>query len=268
MAEYISRYDATARRLNETGYAVVGHTHLGHGDRAEKLGYFAKENGWDALIRDTHSLRLATEAAYLGLPYFVLGHSMGSFIVRGYCLQYGADLSGVILSGTGHFKPPILEAGSLVASLQCALGGGTKPSTLLQRISSAGYNKTYSQVRTPFDWLSTEEAVVNAYIEDPFCGFPFTAKAYWDLFDGLKRLYPSKLSAMRKDVPVLLLSGDQDPVGNYGRGVRKVAKEIKAAGVRDVTVKLYPGSRHELFNDRDRETVWDDLIRWTKEARS
>ena len=262
MAEHIGRYEATAQRMNEAGYAVVGHTHLGHGDKAEKLGYFAKEKGWDALIQDTHALRLRTEAAYPTLPYFLLGHSMGSFVVRGYCLQHEAGLSGVILSGTGHFEPAILTAGSLVARLQCALGGGPKPSGLLRRMSSAGYNKTYGQVRTSFDWLSTDETVVDAYIKDPFCGFPFTSQAYRDLFGGLKRLYPGKLAAMKKDIPVLLLSGDRDPVGDYSRGVRKVAEEIKAAGVKDVTVKLYQGSRHELFNDRDRETVWNDLIRW------
>ena len=266
MAEHIGRYDATAQRMNEAGYAVVGHTHLGHGEKAERLGYFAKDNGWDALIQDTHTLRLETEAACPGLPYFLLGHSMGSFVVRCYCLQQGAGLTGVILSGTGHFKPSILAAASLVARLQCAMGGETKPSALLQRMSSAGYNKTYGDVRTSFDWLSADEAVVNAYIEDPYCGFPFTAQAYWDLFNGLKRLYPGKMAAQEKDVPVLLLSGDRDPVGNYGRGVRKVAEEIKAAGVRDVTMKLYPGNRHELFNDLDRETVWNDLIHWTKEA--
>ncbi|MCL1854156.1 MAG: lysophospholipase [Clostridia bacterium] len=261
MAEHIGRYDAVARRMNEAGCAVVGHTHLGHGDMAEKPGYFAKENGWDALIQDTHALRLNTEAAYPGLPYFLLGHSMGSFVVRCYCLLHEAGLSGVILSGTGHFKPLILAAGSFIARLQCALGGESRPSTLLQRVSSAGYNKTYGQARTSFDWLSTDESVVDAYMADPYCGFPFTARAYQDLFNGLKRLYPGKLATMESDIPLLLISGDRDPVGDYGRGVRKVAEEFRAAGVKNVTVTLYEDNRHELFHDRDRQTVWNDLIK-------
>ena len=261
MAEHIRRYEATAEKLNQAGYAVVGHTHTGHGSYAEILGYFGK-GGWDTLIEDVHALRLATQKEYPNLPYFLLGHSMGSFVVRGYCLKYEKGLAGVILSGTGHFAKPILTAGSAIANLQCLFGMAKKPSHLLLEISSADNLKSYDDVQTGFDWLSRDREVVQKYIDDPLCGFTFTASAYRDMFDGLKRLYPEKLSPMEKEIPVYLLSGDLDPVGANGAGVEKVAQEIRNAGVKDVEVKLYKEGRHEMFNELNKEDVWTDLIEW------
>ena len=266
MAEHIDRYDETAKALNELGFVVVGHTHLGHGAEAECLGHFATENGWDALIRDPHALRLQTATQYPQLPYFLLGHSMGSFVVRTYCLQYEKGLAGVILSGTGHFPPVAVSLGKLIANLECAIGRAQKPSELLKTISSSGNNKKLEKPRTEFDWLSTMESVVDTYIADPYCGFTFTAGGYRDMFTGLSRLYPRHLSAMAKDIPVYLFSGGDDPIGQYGEGVQKVAEEIKSAGVENVTVTLYPGYRHEMFNEPERYTVWKDLGAWMDRA--
>lgn len=262
MAEHIDRYDATAKAMNKAGFAVVGHNHLGHGQEAKTLGHFARQHGWDALIEDTHALRQNTQASYPGTPYFLLGHSMGSFVARGYALKYEKGLNGLILSGTGHFDPPLVAAGMLIASLQCALGAGEKPSGLLASISTAGYNKTYEKARTAFDWLTSDADLVAAYIADPLCGFPFTARGYRDMFEGISRLHPGKLSTMARDIPVLLLSGEDDPVGAYGKGVKKVAQELRSVGISDVTVKLYEGSRHEMFNEKEKERVWGDLVGW------
>lgn len=262
MAEHISRYDAAAQALNAAGYAVVGHSHLGHGEKAPLLGHFAGENGWDALIEDVHALRLATQKEYPGVPYFLLGHSMGSFVTRGYCLKYEKGLAGVVLSGTGHFSKPVVMLAKAVASVQCALGGARKPSRLVEKLSSAGYNRGYEDVQTNFDWLSRDRDQVALYIADPFCGFTFTAGAYRDMFDGLSRLYPEKLGTMEKDVPIYLFAGDMDPVGNHGEGVKQVAEELRSAGVRDVTLRLYPGGRHEMFNEINRDEVYTDLIAW------
>jgi len=266
MAEHIRRYEETAQKLNQAGYIVVGHTHAGHGSHAETLGYFGK-GGWQMLIDDVHALRQATQKEYPELPYFLLGHSMGSFVVRGYCLQYEKGLKGVVLSGTGHYEKPILTAGTALANLQCLFGMAKKPSTLLLSISSADNLKSYDDVQTGFDWLSRDREVVQKYIDDPLCGFTFTASAYRDMFSGLKRLYPEKLSAMEKDIPVYLFSGDLDPVGANGAGVQKVAQEIRDAGVKDVQIKLYPQGRHEMFNEHNREEVWSDLISWLEEKR-
>lgn len=264
MAEHIERYDATAKRLNEAGLLVVGHTHLGHGRQAETHGWFAKEDGWDALIEDVHTLRVQTQSQYPGIPYFLLGHSMGSFVVRTYCLKHEQGLTGVILSGTGHFEPAVVMAGLAIANVQCLFGDEKEPSKLLQKISSAGYNRDF-EPRTAFDWLTRDSEIVDAYIADEHCGFPFTASGYRDMFRGISRMHPKHLHAMEKLIPILLIAGDADPVGGRGEGVRVTAEELLDAGVLDVTVKLYEGGRHEMFNELEREMVWDDLIIWIKE---
>lgn len=268
MCEYIDRYDATARYLNQAGVLVVGHTHLGHGEKAKQLGYFADQGGWDALIEDVHTVRQQTQKDYPNLPYFLLGHSMGSFVVRTYCLKHEEGLAGVILSGTGHFDKLTVGMAKTIASLQCVFGSAKKPSSLLEKLTSAGNTKGYSDVTTPFDWLSRDREQVQRYIADPYCGFTFTASAYRDMFTGLSRLYPEKLDAMAKEIPILLFSGDMDPVGNHGAGVKLVADELKNAGVKDVTVKLYPDGRHEMFNEFNHEEVWADLVQWLNQKRT
>lgn len=262
MAEHIDRYDATAKRLNEAGFLVVGHNQLGHGAQAELLGYFTEENGWDALVDDEHALRLQTQKSLPGKPYFLLGHSMGSFIVRTYAQTYESGLSGVILSGTAHYEPLLLNAGLLIANLQCLFGMEKKPSKLLDNMSFGNYNKAFSPARTAFDWLSTNTDNVDRYVADPFCGFPFTAGGYRDLFHGLKRLYPKNLGTMDRSVPVRLISGAEDPVGAQGESVKITVDELKAAGVKDVSYRLYEGGRHEMLNELQREEVWADLIAW------
>ena len=261
MAEHIACYDEMAKRLNQAGFLVVGHNHLGHGEGAEQLGYFGK-GGFASLVEDAHRLRMTTQAEYPNLPYFLLGHSMGSFVARNYCLKYERGLSGVLLSGTGHFPPALVTSGLLLANLFCVFGGEKKPSKFLENMSFAGYNKDWSPPRTDKDWISRNEKKVDAYIADPLCGFTFTAGAYRDMFRGLENLYPSKIGSMDKDVPVLLYSGASDPVGGRGEGVQKVAGELKAAGVKDVTVKLYENGRHEMHNEPNREELIGDLIDW------
>ncbi len=261
MAEHIACYDEMAKRLNREGILVAGHNHPGHGEQAEVLGWFGK-GGFDALVNDTHTLRRILENAYPGVPVFLFGHSMGSFVVRNYCLKYEQGLAGVILSATGHFTPSLLAPGLLIANLFCALGAEKKPAMLLEAMSFAGYNKEWSPARTPKDWVSRNEEKVDRYVADPLCGFPFTNGGYRDMFRGLVNLYPGKLGTMEKNVPVLLYSGERDPLGGRGKGVRKVTEEIRAAGVLDVTMKLYEGCRHEMHNEPNREEVFLDLLRW------
>ena len=259
MAEHIRRYDETARQLSEAGFAVVGHSHMGHGPYADILGYFGRKGGWDVLIEDVHALRRETQKQFPRVPYFLLGHSMGSFVVRGYCLKYEKGLAGVILSGTGHYGKPLLLAAGAISNTICLCGGADKPSKFLANMTSSGKNPEY---KTPFDWLSRDDSEVQKYIADPLCGFPFTAAGYRDMFSGLARLYPEKLKPMQKNVQVYLFSGDKDPVGTNGAGVEKVAQEIRDAGVKKVTVRLYPDGRHEMFNELNRQEVWADLIAW------
>ncbi|MFH1513191.1 MAG: lysophospholipase [Bacillota bacterium] len=261
MAEHIACYDETAKRLNQAGFLVVGHNHAGHGAAAERLGWFGK-GGFDSLVEDVHTLRLDTQKKYPGAPYFLLGHSMGSFVVRNYCLKHGRGLRGVILSGTGHFPPMLVCEGLMLSNLFCFFGAARKPAKFIETMSFAGYNKDWSPPRTPKDWISRNEEKVDCYIADPLCGFTFTNAAYRDMFRGLKNLYPGKLAPMQKDVPVLLYGGACDPVGGRGSGVQKVAAELKTAGVQDVTVILYKDGRHEMHNEPNREEVILNLIDW------
>lgn len=250
MAEHMDRYDGAARAFVASGFAVVGHTHLGHGPQAETLGWFAEKNGWQCLVEDVHRLRQQTQRQFPGVPYFILGHSMGSFVVRCYMLQHGEGLAGIILSGTGFFARPVALSGLMVARLVCLLGGERKPSKLIDRIAFGTDSK---------DWLSRDAAVVQAYLEDPYCGFVFTGGAYRDFFGGLNSLVC--LSAVPEDLPVYFFSGEDDPVGK-GNGVHKAAAQLRAAGARHVTVKLYPQGRHEMLNEINRDEVYQDVISW------
>ena len=261
MAEHMDRYDPVARRLNRAGLAVVGHTHLGHGPRAQRQGYFADHDGWQRLIDDVHRLRGIAGEQFPGLPYLMLGHSMGSFVTRCYLQEHGGGLSGAVLSGTGHFDGPTVTAALAAANLVCLLGGAKKPSALIDRLAFGGYNKPFAPTRTDFDWLSRADAEVDKYVADPYCGFLFTGSGYRELFRGLKRLTDlDALKRMPPELPLLLVSGDSDPVGSMGRGVEQVAREMRDAGMKHVEVRLYPGGRHEILNETNRDEVVRDVI--------
>ncbi len=263
MAEHIDRYDGVAEALNEHGFLVVGHNHLGHGESAPVKGFFGDRNGWQALIDDVHTLRGLTEKENPGLPYFLLGHSMGSFVVRCYLTEHSEGLKGCVLSGTGDFAPGAVSGGLAISNLICLFGGKKKESPLINRIGFSASNKPFAPNRTDFDWLSRDEGEVDRYVADPLCGFLFTAGGYRDMFLGLKRMSSlPDLQKIRKDLPVLFISGGSDPVGGMGAGVRKVAESYRAAGLRDTEVKLYPDARHELFNELNRKQVFADLSAW------
>ena len=263
MSEHIDRYDAPARYLAAQGYLVVGHTHLGHGPKAPIKGFFAREDGWQHLIDDVHALRVRTQREHPDLPYFLLGHSMGSFVVRCYLREHGEGLAGCLLSGTGCVPKSTAMTGVIVSTLICRLGGEQKPSALIDKLGFSASNKPFAPNRTPFDWLSRDEREVDKYIADPDCGFVFTASGYRDLFRGLIRLSDlNEMEKIPKDLPLLLFSGDRDPVGGMGAGVKQAAEEFRRAGLTDVTVKLYPEGRHESFNELNREEVYADMAAW------
>ncbi|MGN0745247.1 MAG: alpha/beta fold hydrolase [Aristaeellaceae bacterium] len=267
MAEHMDRYDPVARQMNRAGLAVVGHTHLGHGPRAQRQGYFANHDGWQHLIDDVHRLRGIAREQFPGLPYLLLGHSMGSFVTRCYLQEHGEGLAGAMLSGTGHFDRKTVTAALAAANLVCLVGGARKPSPLIDRLAFGGYNKPFAPNRTDFDWLSRAEAEVGRYIADPYCGFLFTGSGYRELFRGLKRLTDLEaLKRMPKELPLLLISGDSDPVGGMGRGVEQVAREMRDAGMKHVEVRLYPGGRHEILNETNRDEVVGDVIRFVEQC--
>lgn len=265
MAEHIARYDRLARALCAAGYTVAGHSHLGHGEdaREDELGFFGRKDGWDHLVEDVHAAHEMLLKRFPGQRFAILGHSMGSFVTREYLLRYGGDLTAAVICGTGWFPGPLCSVARAAAALCGVFGGWQKPAPLVDRLMSKDNNKAFAPVRTPFDWLSRDTAEVDKYMADLRCGFLFTARGYYDMFTGLKSLSRlHRLAALPGDLPVLFISGDADPIGTQGKGVNTVAQQFRDAGVRDVTVRLYPGARHELFNETNRDEITAELIDW------
>lgn len=265
MAEHIARYDRLARALCAAGYTVAGHSHLGHGEdaREDELGFFGRKDGWDHLVEDVHAAHEMLLKRFPGQRFAILGHSMGSFVTREYLLRYGGDLTAAVICGTGWFPGPLCSVARAAAALCGVFGGWQKPAPLVDRLMSKDNNKAFAPARTPFDWLSRDTAEVDKYLADLRCGFLFTARGYYDMFTGLKELSRlPRLAALPGDLPVLFISGDADPIGTQGKGVSTVAQQFRDAGVRDVTVRLYPGARHELFNETNRDEITAELIDW------
>ena len=266
MVEYIERYQDFAQWLNERGFLVTGHDHLGHGNSIRTkadYGYFADEDANGTVLADVHRLTQLTKESYPGLPYFLLGHSMGSFYARQYLCQYGEELDGAIIMGTGCQPRMLVRAGKLLTTLVAAVKGWHHRSKLVTNVAFGGYNKRFEPVRTPKDWLTRDEAIVDAYIADERSSFIFTLNAYHAMFSGIDRLYDKNLlDRMPKDLPVFFVAGEEDPVGDFGKGVRQAVQMCRDAGVQRVDLKLYPNDRHEILNELDRQQVYEDLLCW------
>ena len=265
MVEYIGRYEQLACWLADRGIAAVGHDHLGHGGSVvsrEEYGYFGRPDGNRLLLDDIHRVtRWAKALPELeGLPWFLLGHSMGSFYARQYLCEYGGELQGAILMGTGWQPRAAARAGRALCHLLAAFHGWRYRSKLVDSMAFGSYNRSFRPARTSKDWLNRDEKEVDRYLSEERCSFRFTLNGYDSLFTALERLCDKELLARApKDLPVLFLSGDDDPVGDRGRGVQKAAQSLRDAGMRRVEVKLYPGARHELLVELNRQEVFADI---------
>ena len=265
MVEYIGRYEQLACWLADRGVAAVGHDHLGHGGSVvsrEEYGYFGRPDGNRLLLDDIHRVtRWAKALPELeGLPWFLLGHSMGSFYARQYLCEYGGELQGAILMGTGWQPRAAAWAGRALCHLLAAFHGWRYRSKLVDSMAFGGYNRSFRPARTSKDWLNRDEKEVDRYLSEERCSFRFTLNGYDSLFTALERLCDKELLARApKDLPVLFLSGDDDPVGDRGRGVQKAAQSLRDAGMRRVEVKLYPEARHELLVELNRQEVFADI---------
>ena len=266
ISEYVNRYDSLARYLADHGFAVCGEDHLGHGRTGKqdsKFGYFARHDGWTLVTADVRTLRQRMGEKYPDIPYFLLGHSMGSFLTRTYLCRYPGEVSGAILSGTGQEPSLIVGAGKLLASLISRFRGPEHISPLVHSLALGAYNKQFAPNRTTADWISRDEAVVDTYMADPFCQIMPTVSLYRDMMGGLQYIAnPRALSQMDPDTPVYIYSGDQDPVGANGAGVRKVHGFFEAHGTKDLSLKLYEGGRHEMHNELNRGEVFADVLAW------
>lgn len=266
IAEHVERYDAFASFLAENGFLVVYNDHLGHGqsitDESE-LGFFAENGGWELVVGDMRKLFTMTRQEYPELPYFLFGHSMGSFLTRTYLIRYRSGLQGTILCGTGQQSPLLIAGGKLLGGLEQRKHGPKFRSEMLNKMAFGSYNDCFETRRTVNDWLSRDEAEVDKYMEDPLCGFIPTASLFTDLMGGLGFIGSQKnVVRMKKDLPVYFTSGDMDPVGENGKGVMRAYHSFLRAGMTDVTLKLYHGCRHELLNELNRDEVMKDILDW------
>ena len=266
MVEYIDRYNDFAQYLAERGVCVVGHDHLGHGKSVqseEYLGFFHESHGNKYVITDIHRLRRMTEKDYAGVPYFMMGHSMGSFLLRQYLTMRAEGLAGAIIMGTGYMPHGLLAAGQMVCRTIAAVKGWQYRSEFMNQLGMGGYNKQFEPSESTKDWITSDEEMRKKYEADPLCSFTFTVNGYYQMFEGMKVL--TKKNAMDKipgSLPVLFVSGAEDPVGSNGEGVARVFRKYERAGIQDVKMKLYPQSRHEILNESNREQVYEDLYQW------
>lgn len=265
MAEYIARYEETAVYFAKKGFVVVGDDHLGHGDTAKEYGdygYFCKKDPVTVLVRDEHRLKKIVQKEYEGLPYFILGHSMGSLILRNYLCRYGSGIDGAVICGTAHYGRLSVFAGKLLTGILKLAGKGRNKSALLDDLMFGSHNKRTDK-RTSFDWLCTDEAVVDAYMNDPGCGFLFTVNGFDTLIGLVKALHKkSYLEKMPKDLRVLFIAGAEDPVGNYGKSVQEVYDAFLNLDLTKVQMKLYNDARHELLNEKQKQEVCEDISNW------
>ena len=266
MIEYIKRYDQFARYLNRKGILVIGNDHLGHGETVnteDDFGYFCPNNMSETVVADLHAVTCFAKKNYPNVPCFLFGHSMGSFMARRYIMTYGNELDGAIISGTGNQSGSVLKAGKMIAFLIKIVKGDRYRSKMLKRMFFSKFNNRIPNLRTPNDWLTKDEDIVDQYNADKYCTYSFTVNGYRTLLDVLSFIQnPNNIAKIPKNLPVFLMAGEEDPVGNYGEAVKHVYEIYKKAGIKDISIKLYKNDRHELINETDKENVYDDIEHW------
>lgn len=265
MMEHILRYDEFAIYLTKLGVAVTGHDHLGHGKSCVEadLGYFGEKGGKNFMVKDIRRVTEVIQKDCPGVPHLIMGHSMGSFFLRRYLTLYGACVDGAIIMGTGDQPFLLVLAGRMITTLIGTVRGGRYRSKLMQEMVLGSYNRAFRPNRTPNDWLSRDENMVDRFLSDPYCAFSFTCAAYRDFFDILLDLKLKKqFDRIPRQLPLLLVSGEDDPVGDFGHSVRRVYRQLKRLGCSDVTLKLYPKARHEIINETNRQIVYEDIGAW------
>lgn len=264
MIEHIGRYERFIKELNREGYVVVGNDHMGHGRTAgdkENFGIFTA--GWMDLVEDIADLQRQTAAKYPDLPYIMLGHSMGSFAVRTYASLYGDRIDGLIVMGTGQVPLSASRFGLLASGLMKMFKGDKYKSKFLHVTSLGSYNDRIKNKRTVSDWLTRDETTVDSYLADRYCRFIPSVSMYRAIFEGVNYVAKEKnIAKMPKDLPILLISGQEDPVGDYGKGVDKYYSILKKEGFEKVIKKLLPDCRHEILNELNRDEITRYIFNW------
>lgn len=268
MAEHIGRYRWSAQALANEGFIVVAKDHLGHGKTAsgpEEYGYFGPLKSQDLQIADMRTQYCMTEEEYPNLPYFLLGHSMGSFLSREYITMYGDELDGVILSGAGDPRPLTISFARAIVDIMTMFFGQKYRSKLVTSMMFGSFNKRIVTPLSTYSWLTRDDDSVDEYYKDPACGYCFTLNGFAHMFANMARVsMPEAIGKIPKSLPVLFISGQQDPVGGWGKGVTRLVNKFRDAQISDVTQILFPNSRHEVLNELDKEEVVTQVTSWIK----
>ena len=265
IAEFVERYDDFANFLTTKGVLVVAEDHMGHGQSINGVGiqgYF--HGGWFTAIEDSMQLMEDTKAEFPDTPYILFGHSMGSFMARTILCKYpDCGLTAAVICGTGWQPAAAMPAMVKLVEGICKLSGEDKPNETLQKLIFGSYNKRVEHPRTPYDWLTRDDKIVDAYIAHPLCGFIPTAGLLRDMMKGMLYIEQKEnLSNMQKNLPVFFIAGGDDPVGPYGKGVHTCADAFRKVGMEDVSVRIYPLCRHEILNEINREQIYQDVWKW------
>lgn len=269
VTEYIERYEAFAEYFTERGIVVVGNDHLGHGQSVAKGAepmYFGPEGSWKWAVEDVCTCRIITQKKYENIPYCLLGFSLGSFLVRTYCIDYPGTVDAAILAGTGQIPLSQIAFAKMIAKREARKVGEDHTSPLIKKLTFGSYNRIFAPNRTDYDWLCSSEVSLDAYIADPIRGQNFSAGLFRELLSGMAySVKMENICKMEKNTPVYLISGDKDPVGDCGKGVEKTYAAFRKAGCSDVTMKLYPGLRHDIFHEDCHEGIQEDVYCWVQE---
>ena len=266
MVDHTGRYEALADYLTKNGYVFAGNDHIGHGKSVSTdadFGFFAEKNGVDILLRDLHAMNRLLREKFPGLKPVIMGHSMGSFLSRLYVEKYPHTISGHIIHGTGGPMGPVLPLGKALVKTIALFKGNRYRSQFVKKMAFMGYNSKFPKAEGKNAWLSRDLAAVDNRDGDKLTNFTFTLSAYYDLFTAVGNSNSKKwFSSYPADLPTVIMSGDMDPVGNYGEGPKYVYKHLLVAGATDIELKLYDGARHELFNETNKEAVFADMVNW------
>ncbi len=268
MQEYIERYQEFAGFLTDRGFLVVGHDHLGHGESVydeNAYGFFTEQSPSDTLICDMHTLRTIVQKENPNIPYFMLGHSMGSYMLRKYITLHNDHLRGVIIVGTGSMPDAAMKLGMKICRFLGKTKGWHYKSRLVKRMSYMGPYQQYDLTGKDIgnNWLTKDLQLVEKYCRDPKCRFDFTVNGYYGLMEAVYYdNQPENIAKIPKKLPLFLISGDKDPVGDMGVGVKKAYKQYEAAGLLDITWKLYEDDRHEILNELNRKDVYEEIYAW------
>jgi len=268
MAEHSARYDGFARFLNRKGYIVYADDHRGHGysiGENNVLAYIG-DDGFNHIVEDEKEISEIIKEKYKDLPLYIFSHSFGSFIGQEYIIRYSKDIDGIILSGSAKQDGLDIKAANILASIQNRLLDNKLPAKLIDQLSFGSYNEKFNNPQTPFDWLSRDTEKVSKYISDDLCGYISPINFYYNLFKAFPLLYKlDRLENITQELPILIISGDMDPVGKYGESVKDLYKQYDNLGIRDITLKLFEDGRHELLNESNREEVYDYIYEWVKD---